>query len=86
MEDLRALIFVFSALSFQHIKREANRVVDLMASVRVTDVRDMRWGCLEDIEGEQWLPRCHQLVNQDGGDRGQMQDHASEECEGGRWL
>ena len=85
MEDLRALILGFSVLSFQHVKREANRVADLMANVGVADVRDIRWGRLEDLEGEQWLPRCRQLADHDGGDRGQRKDHMNEERGGGRW-
>ena len=75
----------YPVLSFHHIKREANRVVDLMANIKVANVRDIRWGRLEDLKGEQWLPRCRQLVDHDGDDRGQRQDHMNEERGGGRW-
>ena len=51
MEDLRALIFSFSVLSFLQVKREANRLANLMANVRVFNVRNIQWGRLKYFEG-----------------------------------
>ena len=52
MEDLRSLIVAYMDLSFHHVRREANRVADLMANVGVSDIRVSRRGRLEDFEGE----------------------------------
>ena len=40
LEELLSLIVMYSALSFHHIRREANRVANLMVNVGVPDVRD----------------------------------------------
>ena len=79
MEDLRSLIVAYSALSFHHVRREANRVADLMENVGVFDVRASRRGRLEDFEGEQWMSSCRQLAAHEGGDRGYITGSTSEE-------
>ena len=42
LDDLRAMVVTYPTLSFHHIRREANWVVDLMANISVTDVRANR--------------------------------------------
>ena len=58
MEDLRTLIVTYSVLYFHHIRREANRVVELMANIGVSNIRASWRGRLDEFKEEQWIPNC----------------------------
>ena len=47
-------------------------MADLIANVRVSDVRANQRGRLDDFKAEQWIPRCRQLAAHDVGDGGQV--------------
>ena len=45
-------------MSFGHVRREANKVVNLMANVGVEGGQDLREGKLYEFEGEAWVDQC----------------------------
>ena len=55
LETLSCLISTCSASSFGHVRREANKVADLMANVGVEGGQDLKEGMLQELEGEVWV-------------------------------
>ena len=52
------LIMVHTMISFQHVKRDANKVADMLANIGTNGNGAHRMGRLEEFEVEPWVPRC----------------------------
>ena len=85
LDDLRVMVMTHSAFSFIHVRREANQVAYLLANVDVNDVRAIRRGRLEDLEAEEWIPKCQHLVAHDVGHIGQVAGGMREDQGRDRW-
>ena len=53
------------AWNFGHVKREANKVVDLLANVGIDGGQRIREGQLATFGGAEWEARCRHLANAD---------------------
>ena len=63
METSRCLISAHSALSFSHVRRETNKVADLLANLGAEGGGALRIGNMEDFENEDWAHNCSLLGN-----------------------
>ena len=59
------MIHVHPAVSFCHVRCDANKAADLLANVGVKGEVAHQWGPLESFEANEWDHHCRQLVVQD---------------------
>ena len=52
-------------MSFSHVRRDANRVADMISDIGVEGGRVCRMGPLEDFRDERWAPQCRHLATKD---------------------
>ena len=62
LAKLRSLIHSHPAVSFSHVRRDANRVADQLANAGVEGELGTQWGPLETFEGAEWIHNCRQLA------------------------
>jgi len=65
IEDLQVALAYSPAVSFQHVRREANKVADLLANQGVESSSLLRVGGLEEFGQDAWWARCQELVRND---------------------
>ena len=65
LDELHALIHAHPAVSFFHVRHDANKVADLLTNVGVEGELAYQWGPLESFEANEWDHHCRQLVVQD---------------------
>ena len=65
LAELRSLIHNHPAVSFSHVRRDANRVADQLANAGVEGELGTHWGPLETFEGAEWINNCRQLAARD---------------------
>ena len=65
LEELRNLIHGHHAVSFTHVRCDANKVEDHLANAGVEGELVTLWGPLESFEGSEWAHNYRQLVARD---------------------
>ena len=65
LEELRNLIHGHPAVSFTHVRRDANKVADHLVNAGVEGELVTLWGPLESFEGSNWAHTYHQLAARD---------------------
>ena len=55
---LHILVMTYRAISFQHVRRDVNKVEYMLANIGASENGVHRMGRLEDFEEEKWIPRC----------------------------
>ena len=58
LETLRGLVMTQPVVSFHHVRRNANKVADMLANIGTGGNVDMRMGRMKDFGEAQWAPRC----------------------------
>ena len=79
LETLSIIIMAHTSISFQHIRRDANKVVDLLEKVGVDVSGAHRMGRMEDFDAKKWMTRCRQLVTHDIGMGGHVMEDMMED-------
>ena len=74
MEIPRGLVSSHSVVSFFHVKRDANKVANMLSNIGVERGRARRMGSLEDFRGESWALQCRQFGTHDFGVNRQVED------------
>ena len=65
VDELRGMIHAHPAISFSHVRHDANKVADLLANVGVEGELAFQWGPLESFGDHAWVHNCRQLAAQD---------------------
>ena len=60
-----ALLHSYPTISFCHVRREANKAVDLVENAGVEGRLGFRCDTLEDFGVEEWAQHCRHLVSRD---------------------
>ena len=74
LDQLRDLLLAYPAISFYHVRREANKTTDWLVNVGVEDRQGFRCDRLEAFGEEEWAQQCHHLASRDVTREGQMVD------------
>ena len=59
------MLLAHSAISFSHVRRDANKAADLLANADVDGELAQWWGHLEKFEAEYWAHHCRQMAAHD---------------------
>ena len=65
LDQLRTLLQSYPAISFCHVRREANKAADLLANVGVEGETGFLCDRLEDFGEEEWAQHCRHLASRD---------------------
>ena len=65
LEKMGALLFMNLTWHFKHIRREANKVSNLLTNVGVGGGHHIFEGKLQYFEGTEWIDQCRHLANVD---------------------
>ena len=84
LESLRVLLHAHPAISFHHIRREANKVADGLANAGVECRVGFRCDRLEGNEEEDWAQQCSHLAARDLSGVIQMDNQMDERTDGVR--
>ena len=58
VEELRGIIHAHPAISFSHVRRNANKVADLLVNVGVEGELAFQWAPLELFGDHAWVHNC----------------------------
>ena len=62
LDELRGLIHAHPAVSFSHVRHDANKVADLLVNTGVEGELALQWGLLGSFDGFDWAHNCRQLA------------------------
>ena len=85
LERLRVLLHAHPAISFHHVRREANKVADYLVNACVQCGVGFRCDRLEGNEEEDWAQQCSHLATRDLSGATQMDVQMGEWTYGVRW-
>ena len=74
MDHLHVLLHAYPTISFDHVRREANKTVDQLANAGVEGGLGFRCDKLEAFEEEEWVEQCHHMATRDVNKEVQMVD------------